>query len=199
VVATPEGHKGSVVAATFSPDGARVLTGSVDNTARLWDAVTGKALATLGGHTLAVIAVAFSPDGARVLTGSIGNTARLWDASTGRTLATLKGHTDRVTAVAFSPDGARALTGADDNTVRLWPLFSSAQELVEEVKASAPRYLTPTQRESYHLETPPPRWCTTRKLWPFADAESPPADRAERLLAARDRAAGWFGKAPARK
>jgi WD40 repeat protein len=47
--------------------------------ARLWDAATGEAVATLTGHTDVVRAVAFSPEGKRVLTGSDDNTARLWD------------------------------------------------------------------------------------------------------------------------
>ena len=46
-----EGHTGAVLSAAFSPDGTRVITASDDQTARLWDAATGKALATLEGHT----------------------------------------------------------------------------------------------------------------------------------------------------
>ena len=115
------GHTGPVSAFAFSPDGTRVLTGSDDHTARLWDAATGKTLATLAGHTSHVSAVAFSPDGTRVLTGSWDKTARLWDAATGKAVATtLAGHTDTVVAVAFSPDGTRVLTGSLDNTARLW-------------------------------------------------------------------------------
>ena len=63
------GHTASVSAVAFSPDGSRVLTGSADNTARLWDAATGKAVATLSGHTDGTWAVAFSPTAA-LLTGS---------------------------------------------------------------------------------------------------------------------------------
>ena len=160
--------------------------------------------ATLEGITGPIWAVAFSPDGARVLTGSIDNAARLWDAPTGKTVATLEGHTGPVTAVAFSPDSTFVLTGSVDKTVRLWPVFSSAQALVEEVKASAPRCLTLTQRASFHLGTPPPRWCYTHNLWPFADpgphdAETPPAGWDEWLVAEWDLAAGWFGKARAAK
>ena len=40
-----EGHT-----AAFSPDGKRVVTGSEDGTARLWDATNGKELAVLRGH-----------------------------------------------------------------------------------------------------------------------------------------------------
>ena len=114
------GHTGPVSAFAFSPDGTRVLTGSDDHTARLWDAATGKSVATLTGHTGYVSAVAFSPDGMRVLTGSVDHTARLWDAATGKAVATLGGHTSASTAVAFSPDGTRVLTGSVDDTARLW-------------------------------------------------------------------------------
>ena len=72
-----------------------MVTASNDNTARLWDAATGKALATLAGHTDRVMSAAFSPDGTRVVTASDDSTARLWDAASGKALATLEGHTDR--------------------------------------------------------------------------------------------------------
>jgi len=114
------GHTDTVTAVAFSQDGTRVLTGSEDHTARLWDAGTGKALATLAGHTGYIRAIAFSPDGTHVLTGSEDHTARLWDAATGKAAATLAGHTGGVKAVAFSPDGTRVLTGSFDNTARLW-------------------------------------------------------------------------------
>jgi TIR domain-containing protein/WD40 domain-containing protein len=114
------GHTNSVTAVVFSPDAKLVLTGSEDNTARLWQAADGTPVATLSGHTNSVTAVAFSPDGKLVLTGSGDNTARLWQAADGTPVATLSGHTNSVTAVAFSPDGKLALTGSNDNTARLW-------------------------------------------------------------------------------
>jgi WD40 repeat protein len=64
--------------AVFSPDGRRVLTASEDDTARLWEADSGKLLATFQGHTGRVYSAVFSPDGRRVLTASGDNTARLW-------------------------------------------------------------------------------------------------------------------------
>jgi hypothetical protein len=119
-LATLEGHTGEVRAASFSPDGTRVVTGSDDKTARLWDATNGKPLATLQGHTSSVSAVAFSPDGTRAVTSSSDNTARLWDAKDGELLAVLSGHHGPVTSVAFSPDGRHVATASEDGTARIW-------------------------------------------------------------------------------
>ena len=51
----------SVGEVDLSPDGARVLTGSGDGTARLWGAATGAAVVTLEGHKSSVSAVALTP------------------------------------------------------------------------------------------------------------------------------------------
>jgi WD40 repeat protein len=86
-----------------------VLTGSleIDETARLWDAATGKQIRAFKGHEDAVYSVVFSPDGARVLTRSleIDMTACLWDAATGWEIRAFKGRDLPVSSVALSPGG----------------------------------------------------------------------------------------------
>jgi WD40 repeat protein len=53
-----------------------------DNTARIWDAATGKEITVLRGHENVLLSAAFSPDGARIVTASEDKTARVWDAAT---------------------------------------------------------------------------------------------------------------------
>ena len=109
---TLEGHTGAVNSVAFSPNGKQVVSGSSDETVRLWDAATGAALQTLEGHTGEVSSVAFSPNGKQVVSGSSDKrvqlwdrTVRLWDAATGAAQQTLEGYTCPVSSVAFSPDG----------------------------------------------------------------------------------------------
>ena len=54
----------------LSPDGQRIVTGSEDETAKVWEAASGRELLTLKGHSDWIWSVAFSPDGQRIVTGS---------------------------------------------------------------------------------------------------------------------------------
>jgi hypothetical protein len=113
-------HTGWVRFARFSPDGSRIVTASYDKTARIWDALTGKCIATLTGHNGLVLSGHFSTDGLRIITAADDKTARIWDALTGSLIATLTGHTDTVRSAYFSPDGLLVVTASDDKTVKIW-------------------------------------------------------------------------------
>eukprot|EP01048_Picozoa_sp_COSAG05_P019263 COSAG05_NODE_2972_length_2450_cov_68.754573_1_plen_651_part_10 len=125
------GHSDAVSSASFSPDGTKVVSGSGDQTVRIWDAVTGECEQTLEGHSDYVLSASFSPDGTKVVSCSgddfailLGTesdkTVRIWDAVTGECEQTLEGHSRGVTSASFSPDGTKVVSGSNDETVRLW-------------------------------------------------------------------------------
>ncbi|MFH1746637.1 MAG: PKD domain-containing protein [Planctomycetota bacterium] len=122
-----DGHEFAVTSVAFSSNSSNsVLTGSVDQTAKLWRVQDGAVLYTYADeHTNAVTSVAFSPGDEFVLTGSDDTTARLWNTlSAGSAIRTFAGHSDRVAAVAFSPDGLQILTGSVDGSAILWDVAS---------------------------------------------------------------------------
>ena len=69
-----------ILSVAFSPDGTKIVSGSRDNTVRVWDAVTSTLSNTLEGHFDRVTSVAFSPDGTKIVSGSRDTTVRVWDA-----------------------------------------------------------------------------------------------------------------------
>ena len=118
----PNSHNGPITSVAFFPDGKKLLTGSRDWTAIVWDAVTGKKLRTFPGHTQEVSSVAVSPDGQRILTGGCDSTAIIWDVDSGQKLHTLRSNNGRVSSVAISGDGKRLATGSEDSTAALWDM-----------------------------------------------------------------------------
>jgi WD40 repeat protein/tetratricopeptide (TPR) repeat protein len=110
------------LSAALSRDGRRVVTGSMDKHARVWDTATGRLIGKPLPHDNWVRDARFTPDGRQVLTVSHDMTARLWDVATGEPVFPPFRHAGEVSAVAISPDGARALTGGNGRAARLWNL-----------------------------------------------------------------------------
>src|SRR5262249_29473331 len=79
------GHRWSVSAVAYGPDGRRLATTGRDGTIRLWEAGTGRLLRILVSSAPALPAAAWSPDGRTLACGcdSPDNAMQLWDAETG--------------------------------------------------------------------------------------------------------------------
>jgi TPR repeat protein len=127
---TLSGHSEYVVSAAYSPDATRIVTASIDATARIWDARTGRQVAVLDGHQANLRSAAYSPDGSHIVTTSMDTTARIWDARSATPLGVIKGHSDWVYSGAYSPDGRHIVTASRDSTARLWDADTLSQEAV---------------------------------------------------------------------
>jgi len=139
-------HLGPVTSVAFAPDGSRIVSGSYDNTVRLWHAGTGAELGVFKAHEDVVTSVAFSPDGTQIASGSFDKTVRLWDVASAVELTALRAHEGGVTSVAFSPDGARIACGSDDETVRIWDV-ATGEELIVLRAGATQVYATATSAD----------------------------------------------------
>lgn len=111
------GHEDHVITCLqFS--GNRIVSGSDDNTLKVWSATSGRCLRTLIGHTGGVWSSQMA--GSLVVSGSTDRTLRVWDADTGMCLHTLYGHTSTVRCMHLC--GNKVVSGSRDATLRVWDL-----------------------------------------------------------------------------
>jgi WD40 repeat protein len=118
--------------AAFTPDGKQIVSVSVGDTARVWDADTGDEVRHF--HFPYGNAFALSPDGNYLASAGEDSTAdqprvSIYEVSSGREAATLTGHDSRIGCLAYSPDGKRLATGSGDRTVKLWDTATGQEVL----------------------------------------------------------------------
>ncbi|OZC08836.1 F-box domain protein [Onchocerca flexuosa] len=104
--------------------GDLIVTGSDDNTLKIWSASKAMCLQTLTGHTGGVWSSQMSEDGKTVTSGSTDRTVRVWCVETGRCLHCLQGHTSTVRCMTLRDD--KLVTGSRDTSIRLWNIKDGA-------------------------------------------------------------------------
>ncbi|KXS20810.1 WD40 repeat-like protein [Gonapodya prolifera JEL478] len=133
-------HESLVYHLTYNlPFSDKLLTCSLDRTARLWDGATGKSLYALVGHQGEVVAGCFDAKSTKIATGGMDGAALVWDVRTGLQVARLDAHEDGVPVVEFEPSFAERETTRDkngsiitagmDGHVRVWDLRNPAEEV----------------------------------------------------------------------
>ena len=137
----PKGHSKSIYALAFSSDGNLVLSGSYDQTAKLWHTATGRQLRTFSNHLRDVSGVAFTPDSKYGITAGGDKRLKLWNLATGEEIMNygsteelenlkigkdsreLMGHNYGVNDVAMHPNGKTFYSCASDAIIQ-WDLES---------------------------------------------------------------------------
>ncbi|KAJ3106459.1 hypothetical protein HDU97_006245 [Phlyctochytrium planicorne] len=119
------GHKGNVKCAEFvGEEGRLIISGSSDNSCRIWDTESADCKGVLEGHSSRIWDVASSRSGSFVSSASADGTVKVWDLNTAKfpCVGTLSGATGDVYSVMFHPGGEHLATGGYDKLVRLYDI-----------------------------------------------------------------------------
>jgi WD40 repeat protein len=119
---TLTGHTELIKPIRWTPDGQRIITGSADQSIKIWDASSGREINSirLSAYCFDLVLV---PDSQQVI-AAVGNHLEVWDISSGVQLKSLVGHADTVWGMAVTPDGKTIVSASADNTFYAWD-FSS--------------------------------------------------------------------------
>ena len=117
-----EGHSSTVNSVAIRPDNTKIVSGSSDNTIKVWDLESGRLLNTLNLSSY-VNSVAITSDNSKIVSsGSADKIIKVWDLNTGKLLNTVEGHTDNIFSVAISPDSTKIVSGSYDKTIKVWEM-----------------------------------------------------------------------------
>ncbi|NWG19120.1 MAG: helix-turn-helix domain-containing protein [Chloroflexi bacterium] len=121
------GHTDYIEKFSVTPDGARMLTSSLDSTTRLWDMKTGAELRRFAGHNNLIWSHACAPDGRFVLTGGTDGVATLWSLDETPSPPVFRGSPSGLMTAVFMNDGKTVVTTGDDLALRVWDVGSGRE------------------------------------------------------------------------
>lgn len=119
----------------FPASGHLLLSGSADNTVRIWDVYHQRELLRVySGHNRAITDLSFNRDGSRFISGSHDRWIKLWDTETGQCINRFRtGKTPHCVVFNPSVDGANEfLTGMSNNKILQWDSRASDNEPVQD-------------------------------------------------------------------
>ena len=139
-IRTLNGHKRGIACLQYHND--LVVSGSSDNTIRLWDIESGSCLRVLEGHEELVRCIRF--DDNRIVSGAYDGKIKVWDLNAAKDprapsgtlcVRTLVEHSGRVFRLQF--DEFQIVSSSHDDTILIWDFLNCTQD-----KSAPPRTYT---------------------------------------------------------
>ena len=115
------GHTDWVRCSTFSSHGTFFVSGSDDNTVKLWDVQTGGVIKTFYGHKVLVFSVSISSNSSMIASGDDSGEIYLWDIQTGEPFCIIKQEMS-VAHVIFSPMNTQHLISVSNGKIWQWDI-----------------------------------------------------------------------------
>jgi WD40 repeat protein len=125
VKSTISGLEAAVTSLSFSGDKTKLISGSADKIARVWNIAAAQGV-ELAQFTMdvSVTAVAISADGQQAYGGAATGVLKQWKVADGQEVRAFTGHTAAIASLQIH--GATLVSGSADTTVRQWNLANGA-------------------------------------------------------------------------
>ncbi|XP_030551949.1 WD repeat-containing protein VIP3 [Rhodamnia argentea] len=124
---------------------ALLLTGSLDETVKLWRPDELALERTNAGHFLGVVSVAAHPSGVIAASASIDSFVRVFDVDTNATIATLEAPPSEVWQMQFDPKGTTlAVAGGGSASIKLWD--TATWDLIATLSVPRPEQPKPSDK-----------------------------------------------------
>ncbi|XP_043214180.1 WD repeat-containing protein 86-like isoform X2 [Amphibalanus amphitrite] len=98
--------------------GDRLITGSMDTTAKSWNVDTGQLIHTFRGHKGPIVCMTTDEDAETLFTAGEDHAIKIWDISNGMLIRTMDGHADAILCMQVVKK--LLYTGSKDKTARCW-------------------------------------------------------------------------------
>ncbi len=118
-----DGHFDSVESLAITPDGKTIISGSSDNTIKLWNINSGMCVNTLNGHVDSVNSLVITPDGNIIISGSQDKTIKLWDIQSGECIKTFDDFDSEISSIVVTQDG-NTMIASHGGIIKLWDIGS---------------------------------------------------------------------------
>src|SRR5262249_6547070 len=118
------GHEGAIVSVGVTPDGNFAISGSDDNTIKIWDLNTLRLVRSLEAYSDGIAAIALSRDGRLLASRSWDSTLRIWECDRWEELTSLGLRCNYApSALAFHPEELRlAVADESDHSIKIFEL-----------------------------------------------------------------------------
>ncbi len=135
LVISLQGHTKQVNSVAFSSDGKFLVSGSSDQTVRVWDPSSGQLLNTIEAGEKDILSVCYSPDGKYIASGGADNLVKVWSAQSGNKVWEFPEYKAQINAVTFSPDARYVAAGGGADNIVIWDL--NIQQVAQTFPANA--------------------------------------------------------------
>ncbi|MFB2983853.1 WD40 repeat domain-containing protein [Microseira sp. BLCC-F43] len=127
IIRTLSGHTDGVKFVAISPSGQTIFSCSWDNTIKLWNLQSSKALGdgllhTFAGGEAGVNCICVDCDGKTLAAGNEDGTIGLWNIENQENFRTLTAHKNGIKSIAITADGNILATGSADETIKIWDM-----------------------------------------------------------------------------